>query len=347
VRTGVRSNRIFRFSLRADVGSSIPSIKGLAPERYSQPPARLDTNTDQQEGTMAEYVYIYSTGETPGYKEPNWTGPRRAAELGARGIGVASVADLKAALRQLKTDGVTASQMQFDTHGSPGTAWFGADPFNASVIQSQFVGNGFEDLFSPGARVFFSGCNIADNNGCSAGACPVGDVGRNFLMTFAKTFLFKAGGRVGASTSLGLPTLAPWTNKVFHLWGDTIYAYINRGGTRVRIAVGTPLSSPAGDWKVSADGAEYLYCFYENPNTVWWDNYNRSLLASGNKGEGTWDLQGDWLHIAWKSGTSETWDLPLFNKEQWGFWKTADGAVHNLVAVQTHEPVPAGPMVGY
>jgi hypothetical protein len=275
---------------------------------------------------MAETVYIYSaTAEDLEKGEPGAIGRKRADELGVRGIGVTCLAELKAELTKLRAASVQIDRLITETHGGPGVLAFGNDQLNVTTLGG-FRGQGFEDLFTAGARVFLMGCSIAGEQS-----------GRNFLMEFAKVFLFKGGGRVGASTSTGYSLGVSWASKEYHFRGDNVYAYITPGGTRVRIAVGSELSSPDGDWKVSADWAEYLYCFSDSPNWVWWDDYNSFLSRSGGKGVGTWDLYGDWLRINWNSGTYETWDAPLFSKEQWGISRTTDGQVHNIVAGQTHE----------
>jgi hypothetical protein len=294
---------------------------------------------------MAEYVLIYSSAADPRWykaRGPESIGPARVLELDVpgvvRGIGVANIAELKAELVKLRNDGILIDRMQFVTHGNAGGIYFGNDRFDAHVMASQFVGQGFEDLFVPGAHVFCHGCNVADHDfGCSYGELvkPGGfeacsnlvhgpDLGRTFLLKFAQVFLYKAGGRVGASTSVGLP-INPFNHKVYHFWGDTVYAYISRGGQRLRIAVGDEMSTPGGMWLVATEHHNYLY-FFDDDSVRWEDD------DTDAEGHGTWRWEGDWMRMDWGAGLEEYWDRPLFSDEQWGFWKTPSGNSVGLTA---------------
>jgi hypothetical protein len=172
-------------------------------------------------------------------------------------------------------------------------------------------------MFVAGARVFIQGCNVADT-----------DEGRKFLVEFAKVFLSKGGGRVGASTSLGLTFRVPWGSKVYHAWGDTIYAYINRGGTKVRVCVGKELTTPSGQWLVKS-GSSGWYYWFSSSNTV---SYQEDSTFGGAQGNGSFELKDGLLSVRWQSGSSEEWELPLFTKEQPIAWRKTDGSINAMVA---------------
>jgi hypothetical protein len=133
-------------------------------------------------------------------------------------------------------------------------------------------------------------------------------------------------GRVGASTSKGIP----WFNdKVYHLWGETVYAVIARGGRPIRLVAGTELSGPGGQWTVTLqDGSVDFYWFYDNGMVRW----NDGSLIGGKSGNGTWSISAGKLLIAWNSGSREAWDTPLYTKEQSGVWTTAAGVASDIKA---------------
>jgi len=176
---------------------------------------------------MAEYIYIYSDGEPGAYGEPSSTAPRRAAQLGATPYSARNVAELLDLFTQFTTRTVTIDRMVIETHGSPGALYFGSDMLDEARLAS-FRGRGFEDLFVENTRIFLNGCNIAaTGKDCSGTRCTIVN-GKAFLEAFARTFLSRAGGRVGASTSLG-HVVPPVSAKVYHL-NTTYYVYISRGG---------------------------------------------------------------------------------------------------------------------
>jgi hypothetical protein len=260
---------------------------------------------------MANFVLIYDTFDDV-TKE---LGPKAAAHHGAQAIGVDSIGKLKAELSRLKSAGGRIDQMLVYTHGAPGALILGTDWVNANSIRNHLGGNGFEDLFTPGARVFLPGCEIAAvKAGCGpSSACWNTDNGLDFLLTFAKTLLFKGGGRVGGWDSAGRSGFLFPEPKMYHLVGEVYYAYINQGGTRSRIAAGRERSSPEGVWEVSVsnDSRKRLYVFTKDAQV-------RYKFASGKDARGTWKMQGDWLRIAWEWGGSDTWDLPLYDRYQTG-----------------------------
>ncbi len=260
---------------------------------------------------MANFILIYDTDDDA----TNELGPKAAAHLGAQAIGVDSIGKLNSELSRLKSAGARIDRMLFYTHGAPGSLALGTSFLTANDIRSEFAGKGFEDLFTPGAHVFLPGCEIAAvKEGCGpSSACWDTDNGLVFLLTFAKTFLFKGGGRVAGWDSNGRAGFLFPEPKMYHLVGEVYYAYINKGGTRSRIAAGRERSSPEGVWEVSLsnDNQKRVYVFTDNTQV-------RYEFASGKDARGTWKMQGDWLRIAWEWGGSDIWDLPLYDRYQTG-----------------------------
>jgi Domain of unknown function (DUF4347) len=267
---------------------------------------------------MAELVYLYScAADDEGTGQPGETGPGRAAQTGGRAVGVASVPDLIAQLGKLKADGVLIDRLVVDTHGKPGGIWFGDDLLTTPLVQGMKL-NGYESLFAPDARIFFQGCNVAAE-----------DTGRKFLEAVALTFLFKGGGRAGGCTTTGhvYPDLS---YKTFFFTLDAVYAYVRRGGTRVRIAVGMELDWPVGQWRVKdGDGKDWYYTFYPN-NKVSYDDSGYFWARSAD--EGDWQQTDQAVRITWDSGDPEDWPLPLFTHEQPILWPQPDGSTATLLA---------------
>jgi hypothetical protein len=266
---------------------------------------------------MADFVYVYSAPNgTVGdaLNGPEVTASARAKELGAIGIRANSLSDLRFNLDNLKKHQPRIDRLVIETHGSPGAMYFGNERLDSSNL-SWLTGRGYEEMFVENARVFLNGCNIAEVGEASAGES---NDGRVFMKEIGKIFLAKGGGRVGASTSigLGLPT-----NKVYHLWGDTVYVFISKGGQGVRFAQGKELSSPLGRWHVKASNGEEFYYWFSKDQSVNWDD---GKVFGGKSGQGMW-ATGKRLAIAWQSGSTESWDLPLFSEYQTGVWKKSNG----------------------
>jgi hypothetical protein len=136
---------------------------------------------------------------------------------------ISSYAALEKLFRTFRYSGRKISKLEFDTHGFTGGIVLGNDGIMADQWR-WMKGKGYEQVFPPGARVFFSACNVAE-----------GSDGIDFLIEFGKTFFLTKEGSVGASDSLGLgvsPTAADWGlgGKIYHLWGNTVRVYFEQGG---------------------------------------------------------------------------------------------------------------------
>jgi hypothetical protein len=276
---------------------------------------------------MGQLIHFYSApGEwRDNINGPEVTGSKRAQATGAIGIRLANFEDFWRALDGMVVRNDRISRMVIETHGSPGAMYFGNDMVAVSSILG-LRGRRYETLFDENAHIFLNGCNIAETE-CSTGTCGPAGNGRKFLFEMAKLFLSSGGGRVGASTSKGLGT--PIANKVYHLWGTTVYVFINKGGTKIRLAAGAELPGPTGQWKVKLPRDEVVFYNFAGDRSVSWED---GRLIGGQSGKGTWSMEAEQLKIEWASGGREQWDLPLTTEEQSGKWTTRAGLVSDIEA---------------
>jgi hypothetical protein len=274
---------------------------------------------------MGAFVYLYTKSRDP---QQNGANILQARNAGAgHVIGLDSIGDFYATWGDLKQTGVKVSRLDISSHGSPGVLDIRGDRLDASDLRN-LRGKGYEDLFEPDARVLIYGCNIAGQ-----GEKP-GENGRPFLEAFALTFLFKGGGRVSGNTK---PTaLIPLLNQTILV--DPVHALIKKGGKGVRFARGRELSTPKVNWSVRVDGQAWSYEFRETASgrRV---SYDDGALFGGQSGEGAWQVRPDVLRIDWPSGSSEDWDLPLFELEQSGLWRKTDGGTEPIRATKLNDLV--------
>lgn len=129
-------------------------------------------------------------------------------------VPVSHVQDVVGYLSDLERTGVRVSFMDFHVHGGPGEISIG----NEAIFswRRTFGGRGLESLFSPGARIEFHGCNVAD-----------GADGEAFLADCAWTMLRYNGGSAmgGAAYQLAYPGAAVPLNP-----GREVTAEIDPGG---------------------------------------------------------------------------------------------------------------------
>ena len=123
-------------------------------------------------------------------------------------IGVDSVAKLGAGLDQLVASRQQFKRVVFDTHGSEGKVWLGNEAVSSDTWRTQLKGKGYERLFPFFSKMYFSGCNVSDD-----------DVGWSFLEAASETFFAGLGGVTMAYTSLGLTTRWGHFNPK-HFWGE-------------------------------------------------------------------------------------------------------------------------------
>ena len=132
--------------------------------------------------------------------------------------GAASLKQLEEIFASYKKQNKKIDKLDFHTHGGPGKLAIGSERLGFETLKN-FRDKGFDQIFTPEARVFFHGCNVAENA-----------AGELFLAEFGQIFLKTGGGRVGGSTSVGMTDVIFNTGKTIHFWGDTVYAYVLPGG---------------------------------------------------------------------------------------------------------------------
>lgn len=94
-----------------------------------------------------------------------------------------------------------------DTHGAPGTICFGRDDVHVD-FWLRSAANIQTGLCTPGAQVYFSGCNVAE-----------GEDGWAFLEGAAAFWMKGAGGCVSGWTSVGFADVVFSTGRTWHPWG--------------------------------------------------------------------------------------------------------------------------------
>jgi hypothetical protein len=263
-----------------------------------------------------KYVVVYDKLQT------EKLGHAYCHRLGARPVGVTDSTDLMKALDRLRWEGVKIDKLIFVTHGEPGTLFLESSVLTARRIRNEFTGRAFEDLFTPGAEVDFDGCNLAEvKEGCETGECSEFANGSVFLMTVAETFLIRGGGRACGWTSAGYGIPKLGGDVIHHFSGERVCAYINKGGTRKRLATGDEVTpgNRAQWWKVWRDGKVFYYHFLPQQIVQWFTENQKGVLRPRTEQTGRWYIENnDWLHIDWVSSEMERWDLPLFDKHQTG-----------------------------
>ena len=130
---------------------------------------------------------------------------------------VTNVADMIDVFDKIRASGTRFDRCLFETHGSPGEIWFGEEELTAGYIENYLTSRYWDQIFQPGSRIYFNGCNVAE-----------GDGGWKFLNAAAKSFIKAFGGTVFGQTSVGFGN--PFNGHVVHLWGDTRTLYVESGG---------------------------------------------------------------------------------------------------------------------
>jgi hypothetical protein len=105
------------------------------------------------------------------------------------GVGL-GVQNLRKVFENLAANELRFNRVLFQTHGGPGSIWFGNEPVTANVLKTQFTG--FSKLFPHPTRIYFDGCNVAE-----------GGAGTNFLLAAGEVFLILGGGETVGWTTIG------------------------------------------------------------------------------------------------------------------------------------------------
>ena len=151
-------------------------------------------------------------------------------------LPVKNVTALHNGLAQLVSDKKTFNRVLWDAHGGPGRIWIGDDRIDSSTLTGgTFAGQGYERLFPGPTKFYFSGCNVAGDEGCNGSCNPATrDAGWKFLESAGKLFLHGGGYTMGW-TSLGYgwkqAVFSMINNgKMFHVTGDVRHVTFGRGG---------------------------------------------------------------------------------------------------------------------
>jgi hypothetical protein len=263
---------------------------------------------------MADFVYIHVTRREEGANEQM---RRQAVSAGAdRVLQVNDLYEFQAVFAEMKDTGVRIRKLVIWSHGQAGSLYLMGDILDSARL-SRFAGKGFENLFEPDARVQLYGCQVAKE-----------EVGRDFLRVFARTFLFKGGGRVSGFDAYTVSSPL-FSSGAVALFGDNVHAIIGKGGKKIRMAAGAERPDPVGQWKVTLPGGDVEFYWFYRDGTVKW---NDGKLVFGESGKGTWSIVGDQLVAVWESGSRESWDTPLFEKEQTGIWYRKDATQSEIRA---------------
>jgi len=130
------------------------------------------------------------------------------------------LAGLMRALDKLAAERRTFQHCLFETHGNVGMIFFKGEFLDGQRLTVFFGGRGYEAIFPRRSRIYFNGCNIADD-----------DKGWDLLDAAGQMFLRLGGGETFAQTRLG--TLYPWNylnGHIYHLASHTCYSRWYPGG---------------------------------------------------------------------------------------------------------------------
>jgi hypothetical protein len=125
-------------------------------------------------------------------------------------------AGLPNALDGLVRFGRSYDRILFETHGQSGMISFGNSGFNTSWWRGVRT-RGYGSIARANARIYFNGCNVAEDPD-----------GWGFLEAVADVFLNPGGGEVFGQTSVGFGN--PISGHVVHLWGSTRTLYVSSTG---------------------------------------------------------------------------------------------------------------------
>jgi hypothetical protein len=138
-------------------------------------------------------------------------------------VAVNGINDLTEALDKLRDGDHEFRRALFETHGSPGTIYFGGEPINAKTWKTSFAGRGYERIFPYYlCKILFNGCRVAEDG--------KNEKGWDFLDAAGSVFLKIGGGVTMAQTGVGHPIIL--TGHIRHSGDDSaFYSTWAPGGT--------------------------------------------------------------------------------------------------------------------
>ena len=146
--------------------------------------------------------------------------------------------------------GARVDRMMFYTHGDPGGIQIGTSFLSVSGLR-RFAGKGFEDLFTPGADVSIPGCKVPRPVARIGQGCADSKMGRSSWRRSRRSSSSREGVRVHGwdLNARGLPGIGV---NYIRFWdgGNHWYAFIKKGESKSRLAMGNTLSTPVGMWVI-------------------------------------------------------------------------------------------------
>jgi hypothetical protein len=156
-------------------------------------------------------LHIYDSSQSDIVESAN----KRSAE---HKLPVTNVDDLKGALDGVKNAGKIFDRILFETHGEPGKILFNHKPVNTQYWQ--LIPGRYNTLTAPFTRIYFNGCNVAEDI-----------MGWRFLEAVKDVFMNNSDGEVFAQTSWGFVPPFSSSGHTIHLWGSTKVLYVKGGRT--------------------------------------------------------------------------------------------------------------------
>jgi hypothetical protein len=180
---------------------------------------------------MAGKLFIYDTGDANNVDQADG---RFSAGYDVTEIATDSVAGLLNGLDGLVRRRATFDRLLVQTHGSPGTIYFGNESILPYEWNNRFAGRGYHLLFPTYTRIYFDGCNVG-----------AADIGTRFLTAAGQVFTRIAGGEVFAFTNpgYGFPGWVPFIGgHTIHVGAPLKKVFLLAGG--VVFGVQSPSSAP-------------------------------------------------------------------------------------------------------
>jgi hypothetical protein len=121
-------------------------------------------------------------------------------------LAVLNLPDLENQLDALLKKTALFGRVVFQTHGLPGTIWFGSDSLSAYHLRENYLK--YSRLFPLYTRIYFDGCDVGRGN-----------AGTEFLRVVGNTLLRMGGGETFAFEDGGAPIPGSW----FRIGGHTLH----------------------------------------------------------------------------------------------------------------------------
>ena len=138
---------------------------------------------------MGRKLYIYDTNDDINREQ---AAGRFGDDPDVTTLPVGSIDQLHDFLANLVSNRATFDRMLVQTHGDPGTIYFGDEAMGSLVLDSDFAIKDYYKLFPGYTSIYFDGCRVA-----------MGESGSDFLRSAGAAFLRGLGGRTFGYTNFG------------------------------------------------------------------------------------------------------------------------------------------------